>query len=185
LARPISISVTEAGYRLYAAAMSYGWRTIDTEMVELCDECGYDARLSRDEAAELAAAYAELARLVDGHPDADRRPEPETFSAREYVGHCVEVSQGLLEYVARVIGRDQPGELDHLAGAAESAAAVVPTLTAEDRAGVLEDEYPMPVTVEWIVRHLVHDLEHHVLDIRRGYARLAMADHPEVYTVER
>lgn len=165
--------------------MSYGWRTIDTDMVELCDECGYDARLSRDEGAELAAVYAELARLVDGQADAGRRPAADVFSAEEYVDHCVEVSQGLLEYVARVVGRGDPGELEDLAGAAEAAASVVPTLTAAERAGVLEGEYPMPVTVQWIVRHLVHDLEHHVLDIRRGYARLAMADHPVVHTVER
>jgi hypothetical protein len=43
----------------------------------------------------------------------------------------------------------------------------------------------MSVTVEWIVRHLLHDVEHHVLDIGRGYARLALADHPVVHTVER
>jgi len=56
---------------------------------------------------------------------------------------------------------------------------------AADLAGVLEGEYPIPVTVAWIVLHLLHDLEHHVLDIRRGYAKLAMADHPEVHTVQR
>jgi len=41
------------------------------------------------------------------------------------------------------------------------------------------------MTVGGIVLHLLHDLEHHVLDVRRGYARIAMADHPAVHTVER
>ena len=30
------------------------------------------------------------------------------------------------------------------------------------------------------LRHLLHDTEHHVLDVRRGYASIAMAKHPEV-----
>jgi len=58
-------------------------------------------------------------------------------------------------------------------------------LSAEDRRAVLSDKYRFDVTVEWIVRHLLHDLEHHVLDIRRGYAGFAMADHPVIATVER
>jgi hypothetical protein len=50
---------------------------------------------------------------------------------------------------------------------------------------VLSGAYPFDVTVDWIVQHLLHDLEHHALDVRRGYARLAMADHPGGDTVER
>lgn len=59
------------------------------------------------------------------------------------------------------------------------------TLTDGDRTGVLSGEYPFDVTVDWIVLHLLHDLEHHVLDVRRGYARLTLADHDEGATVER
>ena len=57
---------------------------------------------------------------------------------------------------------------------------VVPTFPTAQRAEVLRDTYPQPVTVEWVVRHLLHDTEHHVLDVRRGYATLAMGDFPEV-----
>jgi hypothetical protein len=164
--------------------MSYGWRTIGGRVVELCDECGFDARRVQDEGDELAAVFAALEPLLD-HPDADSRPDPDTWSAREYVDHCCQVTRALLEYVARVLGTDPPDELRDIRAAAAACSGVVPALTEADRAAVLEDEYPMPVTVEWIVRHLLHDLEHHVLDIGRGYARLALADHPVVHTVER
>jgi hypothetical protein len=33
--------------------------------------------------------------------------------------------------------------------------------------------------------HLLHDLEHHVWDVRRGYAKLALADGIEVATSSR
>ena len=45
---------------------------------------------------------------------------------------------------------------------------MVPAFTTAQRAEVLPDTYPQPVTVEWLVRHLLHDTEHHVLDVRRG-----------------
>ena len=149
--------------------MSYGWRRIDGDAVELCDECGFDARTVTDDAADLAGVFTSLGLLLD-HPEAERRPAPETWSAREYVDHCREVTQALLEYVARVLAAEPPGDLPDLPTAATACARVVPALTTADRAGVLEGEYPIPVTVDWIVLHLLHDLEHHVLDIRRGYA---------------
>ena len=164
--------------------MSYGWRTIDGDVVELCDECGFDARMVTDEDAGLAAALGALAGLLD-HPDVDRKPDEETWSARGYVEHCVEVTHALLEYVARALGRPAPAPLPDLDACVAACHDVVPALTAEDRGAVLADEYSFDVSVEWIVRHLLHDLEHHVLDIRRGYAGFALADHPVVATVER
>jgi hypothetical protein len=50
---------------------------------------------------------------------------------------------------------------------------------------VLSGAFSVDLTVDGIVLHLLHDLEHHLLDFRRGYARLAMADHPVVLTIER
>jgi hypothetical protein len=41
---------------------------------------------------------------------------------------------------------------------------------------VIGDVYPWPVTVQWVLSHMLHDLEHHVLDIRRGYAGFVLAD---------
>jgi hypothetical protein len=78
-----------------------------------------------------------------------------------------------------------PEPLVDLRTSASVCQAVVPGLTHADRAAVLTDEYPVGVTVEWIVRHLLHDLEHHVLDIRRGYAGFALADYPGAHTEER
>lgn len=115
----------------------------------------------------------------------DRRPDPDTWSAAEYVAHCAEVTGELLAYVARATDAapaDPPRDLSEARAAVDETLAA---LTGGDRRRVLQDAYPFPVTVAWVVRHLLHDLEHHVLDIRRGTARLALADHQGPYTVER
>ena len=146
--------------------MSYQWHVIDGRMAELCDECGFDARdLSggEDESARLDVAYAELERLLD-HPDADRRPAPETWSAREYADHCVEVAGELLKWACTTAAARPPEHPDDLGGCRRAVADSVPALTTAQRAEVLPDVYAQPVTVEWLVRHLLHDTEHHVLD---------------------
>lgn len=170
--------------------MSYGWRRVDDDggieggLVELCDECGFDARDVADEGAGLLAAMARLEELSD-HPDSGLRPAPETWSAREYVEHCHDVSRELLGYVCTVTSRPAPTDLNDLASARAAVSSLVPALTAEERAAELSDVYPFPVSVTWILRHLLHDLEHHVQDLRRGYAMLALARHEGPYTVER
>jgi S-DNA-T family DNA segregation ATPase FtsK/SpoIIIE len=164
--------------------MSYGWRPIASQMVELCDECGYDGRVVVDQASAVAAAIATLDALTQ-HADAGRRPDADTYSAEEYAAHSVDVTMGLLGYIAQVTRKPLARPGTDLAGCAEVAADVLAGLTDTDRLGVLCGAYPFDVTVDWIVQHLLHDLEHHVLDVRRGYARLAMADHPGGGTVER
>lgn len=37
---------------------------------------------------------------------------------------------------------------------------------------------PFPVSPAWMLNHLLHEVEHHILDIRRGYARMTLADRP-------
>lgn len=72
--------------------MTYGWReSSDAPLggIELCGQCGFDARAVVDERAELDAVFVDLTRLLH-HPHRARRPESETFSADEYVEHCVE-----------------------------------------------------------------------------------------------
>lgn len=44
------------------------------------------------------------------------------------------------------------------------------------------DGWPFEVSVRGALVHLLHDLEHHVWDVRRGYAKLALADGIEVVT---
>jgi hypothetical protein len=164
--------------------MSYGLRTIADEMVELCDECGFDARLVSDQGSAVATAITALNRLTD-RVEATSRPDTNTFSAVEYSAHSVETTMGLLGYVAQVTGRPLTRSATDLTGCAEVAAAALADLTDADRLRVLSGEFPFDLTVDGIVLHLLHDLEHHVLDVRRGYARLAMAEHPVVHTVER
>lgn len=162
--------------------MTYTWHDIDGRMAELCDECGFDARElvgREDETARLDAAYAALERLLD-HPDADRRPAEETWSAREYVEHCVEVAQWMFEKICATTGLAPVDPPTDLAGCRRATSEVCGVLTEEQRAAVLRGEYAQDVSIEWLIRHQLHDTEHHVLDVRRGYASLARADHPEV-----
>lgn len=162
--------------------MTYTWHDIDGRMAELCDECGFDARELTDgehEARRLDAAYADLERLL-AHPDADRRPAPETWSAREYVEHCIDVAGVLLEMASETAGAGPVTHPQDLAGCRQVVAATVPTFTETQRAAVLEGEYHQPVTVEWLIRHLLHDTEHHVLDLRRNYAGMGRTDFPEI-----
>jgi hypothetical protein len=153
-------------------------------MVELCDECGFDARQVSDQGSAIATAITALEGLRD-RVDAARRPDAEIFSADEYAAHSVETTMGLLGYIADVTGRPLTRSATDLTACAEVAAELIDGLTDDDRGRVLSGAYPFDVTVNWIVLHLLHDLEHHVLDVRRGYARLAMADHASGHTVER
>lgn len=162
--------------------VTYTWHDIDGRMAELCDECGFDARElsgSQDEERRLVAAYAALEALLQ-HADADRRPAPETWSAREYVAHCLDVAPVILGWIAELTTRKPLPELADLENCRGAVTSMLPLLTDEQRHAVLHDQYRQPVAVEWLVRHLLHDTEHHVLDLRRGYAVLAMADYPEV-----
>ena len=160
----------------------YQWHAIDGRMVELCDECGFDARElagGRDEARRLWAAYDHLARRAE-RPDADRPPGPGVWSAREYVEHCVQVGGAILSMACEAAGRPAPEAPGDLAGCADLAERLVPSFDDRERAALLRGAYRQDVTVEWLVRHLLHDTEHHVLDVRRNGAAFAMADHPEV-----
>ena len=72
------------------------------------------------------------------------------------------------------------GSYADLAGCRQATTVLLPTLSEEQRQMLLRDEYAQDVTMEWLVRHILHDTEHHVLDVRRNYAALARADLPEV-----
>ena len=98
-------------------------------MVELCTECGFDARElagNQDEQLRLDTAYADLERLRH-HPDLDRRPAPETWSAREYVEHCLEVAAVILGWVADLTGTRAPLGFADLAACRRAVALVVRT----------------------------------------------------------
>jgi hypothetical protein len=160
--------------------MTYGLRDIDGRRVELCDQCGFDEREPRDLARAFAETFASLERLGE-HPDAGRRPEPETWSGSEYVEHCVDGTAQTLDICRRAVGVAQsPAEIS-LAEAAAATADLIAGLT-DPQWDAVTDGWSFEVPVRGAVVHLLHDLEHHLLDVRRGYARLGLEDGVEVVT---
>lgn len=160
--------------------MSYGLRDLDGDRVELCDECGFDAREPRDLAAALAEVFATLGRLA-GHPDAGRRPEAETWSGTEYAEHCVDVADQIVAVANRACARPESPTIGSLSEASAATVALVRELSDVDWSTVT-DAWPFDVSVRGAMIHLLHDLEHHVWDVRRGYAKLALADGVVVVT---
>jgi hypothetical protein len=160
--------------------MTYGLRDFDGERVELCDECGFDGREPRVLASAFAAAYASLDRL-GGHQDAGRRPETDTWSGSEYADHCVDGTDQIVAICNRGAGRPESARVSTLSEAAAATAELCHELSdAQMDAGT--DGWSVEVSVRGALVHLLHDLEHHVWDIRRGYAKLALADGIEVAT---
>src|SRR5689334_12702115 len=168
--------------------MSYGWRETSDRVargvIELCDECGFDAREVAHAPSELGEVFVQMGSLVE-HPLAGRQPGEGTYSAEQYVTHSVEITAELLEFVTRVTDIDEETGIVDLDTARAAAGRVTAQVTGDRRDALLTDVYPFAVSAEWVVLHLLHDLSHHVLDIRRGLAKVALADLPERYTIER
>ncbi|MBA2954770.1 hypothetical protein GON03_10570 [Nocardioides sp. MAH-18] len=163
--------------------MSYGLRDLDGVRVELCDECGFDDRGLGPLPAAFAEVYASLQQL-ERHPDAGRRPEEETWSGSEYAEHCVDVADQILAICDRAAGRPESASVVSLSQAAAATDDLMGALSATQWEAVT-DGWPFEVRVRGALIHLLHDLEHHVLDVRRGYAKLALADGVEVVTSRR
>ncbi|MBI1379404.1 MAG: hypothetical protein GC157_18295 [Frankiales bacterium] len=163
--------------------MTYGLRELDGRLAELCDECGFDGRDEYDPAERLAAGYAALAVLA-GHEDAHRRPAAETWSGAEYAEHVVSITAGILGGCHRALGLPAPGPMDDLAAAAAAARTLAERLDGA-QGSVAVDMWPFPATVDAALMHLLHDLEHHVLDVRRGLAVLGLERGTEIVTTRR
>jgi hypothetical protein len=160
--------------------VTYGVRDLDGVRVELCDECGFDERDPRDLATAFAEVYASLERF-HGQPDASRRPEPDTWSGAEYAEHCVDGTDQTLAICRRAVGHPQSTSVVSLSEAAAATAEMVGTLT-DPQWDAVTDGWSFDVSVRGALVHLLHDLEHHVWDVRRGYAKLALAEGIEVAT---
>jgi len=163
--------------------VSYGLREFDGVRIELCDECGFDEREVGDLGTAFAQVYASL-QHVERHHDANRRPEEETWSGAEYAEHCLDVADQILGICHRGAGRSESAPVASLAEAAAATNAFVGGL-ADSEWEAVTDGWPIAVSVRGAMVHLLHDLEHHVWDIRRGYAKLALADGVEVVTSRR
>src|SRR6478752_4873906 len=108
--------------------MTYGLRDLDGVRVELCDECGFDEREPRDLGTAFAGVYASLERL-QGHPDAGRRPEPDTWSGTEYAEHCVDGTAQTLAICHRAVALPEPSAAVSLPEAAVAIADLISQLT--------------------------------------------------------
>lgn len=162
--------------------MSYGWRDLEQAgPTELCDECGFDGRHSKP-FEELARVLTDLG-IEAGRDRANDRPAPDTWSAREYLDHCLDMVGEALVVIRE--GRPEPrASVGDLQDAVTQIERLLHDLAGSDLDRVIELGGPHPATARWMLIHLQHDLLHHQLDIRRGYAKLDL-DGSDGPTVER
>jgi hypothetical protein len=163
--------------------VSYGLRDLDGVRVELCDECGFDER----EVGHLTTAFAEVyesLQQLERHHDSGRRPEEETWSGTEYAEHCVDGADQILAICNRGAGRPESASVTSLSEAAAATHELMGDLS-DSQWDAVTDGWSFEVPVRGALIHLLHDLEHHALDVRRGYAKLALADGIEVATNRR
>lgn len=163
-----------------------------------CAECGfvYDENDAGGAAGAISDGARAMARLlVEAGDDAGTRPEPRTWSALEYGCHLRDV---LLVQRERVLlarrsvesprpapmGRDERVEDDGYANQSPEDVARQLQDAARLLANVLErlDErtwtrtiiYSFPTLKErslrWVAVHTVHEVRHHLLDVRRGFS---------------
>jgi hypothetical protein len=166
--------------------------------MDRCDECGFEYDLaSADRAGQaILDGAADLAASLDGSPgDLRRRPEPQTWSALEYACHVRDV---LLVQRERVLaarrvdrpsfepmGRDERVEHDgyanqdprdvrrQLGDAARLFANVLGRLGTSDWDRTVIYNYPTRSerSLRWVAVHTVHEVRHHLGDVRRQLVR--------------
>jgi len=171
--------------------------TTGERFVNHCDECGftYDDVAVTDLAARIlgdVAPYRALVLEADGAGVPRQRPAPEVWSPLEYACHMRDVlvvqrerlqlalDEERPEFASmrpdeRAVEEDYQGQdpafvLDELDVAATAFAERLATLEAGDwdRTGVYGFAGPAERAVAWIGRHTLHEVVHHLMDIRRG-----------------
>jgi hypothetical protein len=161
-----------------------------------CPECGfvYDEGDSGQAAVTISVHVAAMARLlVEAGGAAQLRPAPSTWSALEYCCHVRDVLIVQRERVLLVrrsvgpprpapMGRDERVEHDgyegqspedvarQLSDAALLLANVLNRLDEASWTRTLIYNYPTPSerSLRWVAVHTVHEIYHHLQDIRRG-----------------
>lgn len=174
---------------------------VGNDFHEICDECGFHGGTLDPSAAAariraLPDRWSEV--LSQDEERLRARPEPDTWCAVEYAQHVINAIASI-EWGARLFaaGRSPdwdelsedslPGVFEHdthdcarfdIAGTLESLAAVAgsmadfaESLTPEEQGVVAVYSKGLEINTTAVIRHALHDAEHHLLDIRRGIAR--------------
>lgn len=154
-----------------------------------CDDCGYDARtVDRRDLGRLVRANAAAWRRVLSSPMAGERPEPRVWSPTEYAAHVRDVHRMFFTRVNLMLVGDEPAfpnwdqDATALAEhydeqvaaevAAEVEIAAGEVAAAYDAVGDREWEHRgtrsdgSVFTVESLGRYHLHDVVHHLWDVR-------------------
>lgn len=164
------------------------------DVADRCAECGftYDIHRAQDAGIDVQERVAEVAAILRNKDiDVRARPRPEVWSPLEYGCHLRDV---LLVQRERVLmarrangasctpmGREERVEHDgyneqdptgvagQLADAATLFGNVLARLTEDDWERTVVYNYPETHerSLRWVAGHTVHDVQHHLLDIRR------------------
>jgi hypothetical protein len=162
--------------------------------VERCQQCGFEYDLTQAPRAILEGV-AEFAVMLDSAAaDLRTRRQPETWSPLEYGCHLRDVLLVQRERVLtarrmdrpsfRPMGREERVEHDgyaeqeprdvarQLADAAHLFANVLSRLDPEEWERSVMYNYPRPFerSLRWVAVHTVHEVRHHLLDVRRQLA---------------
>lgn len=166
----------------------------DHERMDRCDECGfaYDLAQATSVGGAIADGVVELTALLrEPGTEVGRRRAPAVWSPLEYGCHVRDV---LLVQRERVLaarrtdvptfepmGRDERVELDgyarqqpddvarQMTDAALLFANVLARLDPHDweRTGVYTWPHPAERSLRWVALHTLHEVRHHLLDVRR------------------
>jgi hypothetical protein len=164
--------------------VSYGWRAEDGIVAEICDECGFDSRRVTDVMAGLGSVLTTMQDLLTD-PDVDVRPGAETWSAAEYVDHTISVIVECVEEVAGVAGLSVGETPTSCQTISQFLEVFERDLDSRDLDQLMIEAPFAVLTATGNLHHALHDAEHHALDIRRGYARLALARGTDLHTTVR
>jgi hypothetical protein len=175
--------------------------SVGSDFHEICDECGFHGGTLDLSAAvaRLRALPDRWSEVMSQDEERLRaRPEPDTWCAVEYAQHVINAIASI-EWGARVFaaGRSPdwdelaedslPGVFEHdmhdceqfeiadtlesLGAVARSMATFAESLTPEEQVVNAVYSKDQVINTTAVIRHALHDAEHHLLDIRRGIAR--------------
>lgn len=179
----------------------YRMLTVGNDFHEVCDECGFHGGTLDPAAAvarirSLPDRWSAV--MSQDEEQLRARPEPDTWCAVEYAQHVINAIASI-EWAARVFAAGRsldwaeepedsfPGAFEHdthdcgrfdiadtlesLGAVARSMADFAESLTTDEQVIVAVYAEGWVINTTAVIRHALHDAEHHLLDIRRGIAR--------------